>query len=275
MKIKHFVMIMLAMAISFSSCKKDDDPADTDTSVVADNALAERYFDDVKDISDQAFEGNTVTYKGEDFSEAALITPCATITIDTTASPSLITVDFGTVNCMCNDGRNRRGKILVSYTGKYRDAGTIITITFDNYFVNDHQVLGTKTITNNGLNLDGNLSYSINVQGSIVKPNGGGTIQWNSNRTREWINGSGTFTWLDDQYLIRGSASGSSAAGTPFTMLILTPLQKNIGCRHFVSGVLEFTITGKPTRTLNYGTGTCDNDATVTINGISYAIKLN
>ena len=271
---KLLLLSALAMSLCLSSCKKDDDEKDTDTEIFADNALTERYFDDVKDISDQAYSGSMQTYKGADDAEGGLVLPCATVSIDTLAVPATITIDFGPVNCLCNDGRNRRGKILVSFTGKYRKPGTVISITFDNYFVNDYQLVGNKTITNDSLNNNGNLSFSIQVQGSLIKPNNAGTITWNSSRTREWIAGSNTTTWLDDEYLITGSANGTSAKGTPYTLTILTPLHKLIGCRHFVAGVLEMDIQGRPKRTLDYGSGACDNDATVTILGTTYNIKL-
>ena len=47
------------------------------------------------------------------------------------------------------------------------------------------------------------------------------------------------------------------------------------GCRrHFTQGVLEHTPAGKATRYIDYGNGVCDNKATVTINGNTYAITL-
>ncbi|MBK9638931.1 MAG: hypothetical protein IPO63_14420 [Bacteroidetes bacterium] len=52
--------------------------------------------------------------------------------------------------------------------GAYRDSASSHAISFDNYFVNYNQLLGTKTVTNNGRNADGKLSYSITVNGSII-----------------------------------------------------------------------------------------------------------
>lgn len=270
--IKFILLAVVSMSLCLTSCKKDEE--DKDTEIFADNALAERSYDDVKDISDQAYSGTMESYKGGDVIDGSLILPCATVSIDTLATPATITIDFGPVNCLCNDGRNRRGKILVSFTGKYRNPGTVITTTFDNYFVNDHKIEGTKTVTNNSMNPSGNMTFSIQVSGTVTKPNSGGVITWNSTRTREWIAGSTTPTWLDDEYLITGSANGTSAKGTPYTITILTALHKKIGCKHFVAGVLEMDIQNRPKRTLDYGSGACDNDATVTINGVTYNIKL-
>ena len=205
--------------------------------------------------------------------ERSLLSACATVTIDSVATPHTITVDFGASNCLCSDGRYRRGQINISYSGHYRDAGSTHTITFTNYYVNDNKIMGTKTVLNNGRNTAGNLTYSITVNGSIEKSSGG-TITWNSNRTREWIVGESTPAWNDDVYLITGSASGTSAGGTSFTLNITSALRKEIGCRHFVSGSFALTPSGKAVRYVDYGTGACDNTATVTINGNTYNITL-
>jgi len=155
----------------------------------------------------------------------------------------------------------------------YRDYGTVVNVTFDNYFVNDNQIMGQKTMTNKGKNASGNLNYDISVDGKIKKV-GGDSIIWISNRNNEWIEGSGTATWWDDVYLITGDATGVSAAGVSFDLDITKALRKEIGYRHLVSGTIEIAPAGKFKRILDYGDGTRDNKATVTINNKSYDIIL-
>lgn len=269
-------MLAATIGIAFSSCRRDKNDEDKDTSSAADNALAEGTYNDVVNIADQASTGSLSSYMTTENSsgERSLLSTCATVTIDTVATPHTITVDFGSSNCLCSDGRYRRGIINISFSGRYRDAGSTHTITFTNYYVNDNKVMGTKTVVNNGPNSSGNLTYSITVNGQIVKASGGGTITWNSTRTREWIVGESTPAWNDDVYLITGSASGTSAGGTSFTLNITSALRKEIGCRHFVSGSFALTPSGKAVRYVDYGSGGCDNSATVTINGNTYNITL-
>jgi len=260
-------LILLSIGLVVTSCRRERDP-DNDTSAASDNALAESCYSDIQNISDEAYAGD-LSVRAD-----TLVFGCATVIRDTSSSPRTITVDFGTTNCPCNDGRNRRGKIITTYTGGYKDPGTVITHTTDNYFVNDNQVLGTKVVANMGTNTDGYLYYTIDVDGSIIKANGGGTLTWTSDRIREFIEGSSTPEWTDDVYLITGTGSGTRPNGQTFTVTILTALQKEIGCRHFVSGSFELIPSGKPARVLDYGSGTCDNLATVTINGNTYNITL-
>lgn len=281
MKTPHFakyLMVAATVGILLNSCrKKEDEPEDKDTSAAADNAIAEGYFNDANSISDQAAAGNLTSFltTNNNDEERGIMSNCATITHDTSASPRTITIDFGTTNCLCNDGRYRRGIINVTYTGHYRDSLSFHTITFNNYFVNDNQVLGSKTVTNNGHNNAGHLTYSISVNGSVIKANNGGTVTYTSTRTREWLEGESTNIWSDDVYLITGTASGSSSSGTSYTATIITALKIKLSCHWIVSGKLDLTPSGKPTRTIDWGGGTCDDDATVTINGNTYNINLN
>lgn len=256
------------IGVIFTGCRKKDNlETDRDTGSASDNALAEASFTDVNTISDEAAKGG---------SDANILNACATVTYTAGPTDTTMIIDFGAVNCLCKDNRYRRGQILVTWSGAYKDPGHVHTITFNNYFVNDNQIFGTKTVTNNGLNQGGNLSYSIDVNGGIILSavNGGGTISWTSQRTREFIEGSSTDTRLDDVYLITGSANGISAQGNSFTALITNAVRKEMACYYLVSGTIEFSPSGKAKRIIDFGNGTCDNDATVTINGNVYSIKL-
>ena len=265
------------------TCRKnknnDPEEKDTDTSSASDQVLASATVNDMTNIADEAGRTYAVSsFKMSDLS-GLLSASCATVTVDSSAAPArTITVNFGTTNCLCNDNRYRRGILNFSFTGKYRDSLTVITVTPQNYFVNDNQVTGTKTITNKGHNAANHLVYEINANIQIIKSNGGGTISWQSLRQREWIAGESTLIWSDDIYSITGNASGTTSNNNTFTSVITTPLIRNmaVGCRsHFVSGVLEHTPSGKATRYIDYGNGVCDDQAVVTINGVSYTITLH
>lgn len=282
---------MVAVSLTFTGCRNRDKDKDTDTSGAEDNSLADKSFEDMGQISNEAASGSVGSYKSAGYD--GLLSACATITHDTVLNK--ITVDFGSVNCLCNDNRYRRGKIFISYSNSvkpepytYWDSLTSITITTspdNSYFVgndanNMHQVIGSKTVTNNGHNLTtGNMTWTVVVNGQIIKANNQGTISWTSNRVREWLTGEGTpYYWLDDSYGVTGSASGTSANGTPFSMNITSQLIRKISCiRWFVSGTLEFKPGNKPTRYVDFSppsNGACDDVATVTINSNVYTVHM-
>ncbi len=274
-----YLSVVAIVGILFTSCKKKTEDTDRDTSASSDNALAEGTYNDVHNIADQASSGTLTSYLAPSTSgEKGLLSSCAVVTINTTVNPHTITIDFGSTNCLCSDNRYRRGIINVSYTGLYRDSASTHTISFTNYFVNDNQVMGTKTVTNNGHNGAGHLTFSIQVNGTIIKSaaNGGGTITWTSTRTREWIAGESTLaTWSDDEYLITGTASGTNAQGTTFTASTTSALDVKMNCHYIVAGGFQITPNGKATRYVDFGSGACDNQATVTINGNIYNITLH
>ncbi len=279
-----YFMGVSIIGLSLFACKKDNTTTtanETDTSIASDHNLADATYNDVNNIADQASTGTLVfyspTYDGNGkIDVASEKSSCATITNDTTATPHVLTIDFGTTNCTCNDGKNRRGQIIVTYTGHYRDAGSTHTITFNNYYVNDNHVEGTKTVTNNGLNTAGNITFSISVDGQITKTNGD-VITHVASHTREWTEGSSTLVWNDDVYLITGSSHGTkttSSGSTNYTAEINTALKRALSCHWFESGVITITPAGHPARIIDYGSGTCDDQAIVTINGTPHTITL-
>ncbi|MBK7762770.1 MAG: hypothetical protein IPI46_05275 [Bacteroidetes bacterium] len=275
MKPQHFrltlVVLSLATTLIFSACNRRDKNQDNDTQLAGDNTLFENTYNEVLNMADEASEKNT----GDNLSNYKTASTCATITHDTLNVPKTITIDFGNTNCLCNDGRNRRGKILVSYTGKYRDSGSVHTITFDNYFVNDNQVLGSKTVSNLGTNTSNQTHFSIVVNGLIIKALTGDSVVWNSTRTRTWVGGEATIgDKSDDVYEITGSASGTKGS-TAYTMTIIQPLVKAVACGYISKGVMEVQPSGKLLRSIDFGNGTCDNIAQVTIGGNVYTITLH
>lgn len=263
---------VLTATTALNSCSKQK--AD-DYEAAASSALADESYNDAQNIADEASTSGTVSYKTDEGN--SLLAGCAVVTRDTVSNPRVTTIDFGS-GCTGMDGRVRSGKIIVTYDGKYRDPGTTITITFDNFFVNGNQILGTKTIHNDGANGNGNLSFSIHVEGSVIRANNAGTITWVSDRVREWIAGEPTPSRDDDQYSVTGTGSGVASNGDEFSLTIVEPLIRNLApqCRrHFVSGQVLLQRSGRPDKLVDFGNGACDDLATVTVNGVAHIIHLH
>jgi hypothetical protein len=274
---KSLLFFILVFSIILTSCNKDD--KEYNTKVAENYALGESMFSDVfKQVTDGSlWAEDTITNKGAKSSYTSLTSSCATLSItpfDLTTFPKTLIVDYGTTNCLCSDGRYRRGVINAVLTGWYRDSSTVITINPSNYFVNDYLVEGTKTVTNKGHNTSGNLEYDIVVtNGSITGQEG--TSTWNTNRTNEWIEGESTiFNPWDDVYLIRGSANGVTVESEAYTMNILQDLRVELSCKWIVSGLLRIEGSNSYTIDVDYGNGNCDALAVVTINNYSINISL-
>lgn len=270
MKKASFKIIALLMVFSTSiyvvSCKKKDsipepvEKPDFDTN--KDDSKIESEFNDAFSIAEDAMRRNNSGMK------LASDTTCSTITINTTTK--LITVDFGTDGtCEGKDGRKRKGKILISYTGKYRETGTIITTTFDNYFVNDNKIEGEKVVENMG-----DKKYKVTVRNAKIIFTDGTAITWKADRTREWIAGYDTpFDLTDDIYTINGTSEGVNRIGKSF-ITTSTNIEIKLACwfqvpRVFypVKGVkVVKNETDNKQHSIDFGTGNCDKQVTVTLN---------
>lgn len=265
------IIFSLVFAL-FTACKKDDTTVETDTDkdlrVAEDNTLAENASDDISTMSDEAYNTGSLQTRSGQSATAILRTDSVVIT----KADSVITIDFGAAGTVCRDGKLRKGKITITFTGGYRKAGGTVTQTFNNYSVNGNQFSNTSTrsITYNGLNSAGNPNWSITANITITK-SGGIVVAWTSNRVRTMIAGYDTkLNWLDDEYQITGTASGSRTNGSEvisFSLTIGTPLYIKTQCSHIQGGTLNMT-RGQRSISINYGYGTgtpCDGQAEITL----------
>ncbi|HVD98542.1 MAG TPA: hypothetical protein VNB90_10090 [Cytophagaceae bacterium] len=274
---KAALAFMVVATAVFVSCKKDK----KEESVSSDNVTTESNssqseFDDMLKISEDAMSDQSQINKISNTNS------CVTVT----ATTGMITLDYGTA-CVGSDLRTRSGKLIITYTGKYRDPGTVVTITTNNYFVNGKKIDGMRKVTNNGTNTAGNLVYSVVDSDVNGTANGYATITdvdlktttWRSSRTREFAAGASTpLNLLDDEYLINGSADGMTKEGMAYSMTA-TNIRIKIACwasRIFypVSGILSITATDG-TRSIDYGNGDCDRTIQYThTNGKTYTFTL-
>ena len=270
---KHILKTSILFALIgliTTSCNRDklDDFITTQDYGVANGMMS-----DAKDMVDVNFNSSA---------EARLSAPAcdgATITIenlDSFLTPDSLTIDFGNTNIWCH-GKFRKGKIIAIRTAPQLTKGSITTITFEDYFVNDHQIDGEKIVTNTGLNTDHFLEFDIEAVIDIHLENGN-SINWISNRTRTWISGGETLLdRSDDQYEINGSTNGTHINGD-FNVIISSPIILDIGCWEngscaIKSGVAEVTPPNGNTRVIDYGDGSCDCNRTITVNGTTYEVS--
>ncbi len=287
--------LMLLLLVILVSCKKKESAdKDTDTAAASENNYAEHAINDLSMIGDQAgWSNNTntlTTYKVGDVQQVFLLSCVQSITRDTINK--VITVDFGGTPNLCQDGRTRAGKIEYQYSGgaRYRDSGVVIKVNPINYSVDGNKISGSKSIKNLG-RINGNFTWSIEANMEIQKANNGGKIKWSCSRTKVLLNTPAVYQgpnapikWASAKIGLMGTANGTTAGNDNFTLKITSQLIRDFSCspdpskphRHpFIQGNLEFTPGIKATRFVNFGAGTCDLDATVTINGNAFSIKLH
>lgn len=258
------------MAVVFYSCKKTEEkppanPADAIQLSIAHNT-SETLYDDVFDVVLQDGQSNNVAGKGQ---------TCATVTlsnVEPNVFPKTMTIDFGT-GCTSSNGITRKGKLVVNLSGKIRTAGTVLTVNFENYSVNGYKLEGTLAITNNSGAGPGLGFTSQTTNGKLTYPDGVTIFTHSGTHTLTQTAGAGTVTFTDDDFTWTGSGTTTSSAGNSLSTNITTALVKKASCKNIVAGVQDFTFNNI-SGTLNYGDGSCDNIATLTIGQFNQTVTL-
>ena len=289
--------VIFSALMIFTSCKKDNstnstnDPNPAATVDVAQSDVgAEAQFDDVFNIT----MGVQASDAGEDIgigTGAGVIykpaNPDGTATLDSVSAcftvtvvpktlhvfPKVVTIDFGT-GCPGKDGKFRKGEIVTTYTGPMFIPGNSATTTFVDYNVDSFKIEGTHSVENTST-LD-KLAWKVKVvDGKITNTLNGNWRKWEGVREPKRIEGNGTPLLLsDDVFQITGHASGSNSNGNSWISLITEPLIRKFICSWIEKGQVKITRNSN-SAVLDYGEGTCDNKATITINGVIHNISLH
>lgn len=286
-----FVFFSLVFVLS---CKKENSTSDAEqeqaslASSEGDVQAEETFnntFDDVMGANNDVGISGTGIFFGRSDTLVTGVPPCFTVTIthpSTSFFPVIIVVDFGTTGCTGPDGRTRRGKVRTEYTARLINPGAVATTTFDGFYVNDVHVEGTHRITNITAANTAQRKFKVEViDGKLTRPNGN-YVKWNSTKTVTQVEGNATATPLDDIYKIEGGAHGQALRGNllvAWESTITEPLYKRVTCRWIVRGKIKTVRISSTTANswvavLDFGNGTCDDQAVITINGVSHQITL-
>lgn len=294
------LVMVTALIVFVASCQKKAEVDSTTNTVetaqtaltIESDAAAEALYDDVWDnvmgvSAEVGFDDGVGGFFGRQAStsndglqqsrtDSVRGPRCAVVTVTPMGNnfPKTVTINFGT-GCAGPDGRVRRGKIITVYTGRMTMPGSIATTTFDGYYVDSNKIEGTHITENTSTS--NNRSFNLKViDGKISFPSGN-YIAWNKNKTWVQTEGNGTPHFaMDDVFSITGTGNGTVKNGTVINQWSSTILQAVIrrpNCRWAVRGEVRITRNGN-TGILNYGNGTCDNQATMTINGNTINITL-
>ena len=158
--------------------------------------------------------------------------------------------------------------IVVNYNGKRFMPGSVMAVTFLNFYKNDAKVEGTHTITNITPSQQDYPKFKIVNSGKMIFPDGRSATR-EQKLTREWQKGS---TPSDDKWVTEGSATGTNKNGKIYEMKITSSIICSRACEISnkvfipVQGIKTLTVDSKVI-TIDYGDGSCDNTLTITVNG--------
>lgn len=275
MKLNHVILLILIVCLS-TACKKEETVADSIDSTAElmtaiDQSRGEGESNMIQTMSKGGLDRRlSAKTSGLD---SLVIPDCATETLDTTSVPRVYEINFGTVDCPCWDGKNRRGKLRTTWTGDVRDSGTVITTTAIDFYLNNVAWVYTHKESNIGLSPLGHPMRQVEVTDCKIL-GADGTVEYYAKRTIEHTKGRNTPDNLgDDEFLIRGETNGKDRKGNTFSSLILKPLKFNNDCKFISAGSIEL-IRNQEKRRLEYGDGICDNKAKMYIRGEVFDYEL-
>jgi hypothetical protein len=289
--LKISTALVISAVILFTACKKDSSSATNTTNntgaqdLSANGSTADAAYSDAFNVALQT---------GSDENLDAIMTQngnvqtnglravngingyyCATVTASGSTFPVTVTVDFGS-GCTSADSITRSGSITYVFSGRLRTPGSTISVTFNNYTVNGYQISGSYAIENTSSG--GNISLSSTItSGTIVFPTDSSYSFSGTKTTTVALTGIDTTNLLNNQFSITGNYLLSNSSGASLTANVTTPLIRELSCRNIVSGVVSFIYTSGSITvdgTLDYGSGTCDNSAVITIGATAKTITL-
>jgi hypothetical protein len=267
---RNLMFILLAFTLTFVACNKDENLSPEEAITTSEDlTTVQNIVQDTEDEVDAIMEGVEL--------ETIVTTddcPTITVTPEDGSFPRTVTIDYGLEGCEGPRGRWRIGQIVVTQSDFMYNEGAVRTVTFVGFSIDDVQVAGTKTLTNNGLNADGFPSLTRTVEGAMLTFPNGTQVSWEANHTLTQIGGFNTNVVIDNVFEVTGGSSGVNRNGVAFSVTIIEPLIKSKNCPWIEAGVKEYTF-GDRTRTLDYGAGSCENLATVTLaNGNTRTIRI-
>ena len=266
-----FGILMLAV---LASCENDSEIAQSPADEVdfSENAEIESDFDDVDNFATEGMDLEVYSAAApEGSSSAKLAKPnrrhlpdCAEITHDHEAQ--VITIDFGE-SCEGRGGKVFSGKIIITYTDRKFIPGSIITTTFEDFFVDGKQIEGLRVSENISASLEDNPTFHVTLtDGKITWPDGAFATK-DADKVKMWVRAQNPLN--DEFHILEGSKSwGLNKEGVDYSTEVLEDIvYKNIckleGVHIPVDGVKQ-VVKGGRTYTVDFGDGECDNIVTVT-----------
>jgi hypothetical protein len=269
-------VLVTVMGATFTSCKKEK--PDTETQSAVDNSICEAEFGkSMTSVNGFAIKENGIKSMMD---ANSAMSGAPTITVDPADTldgfPITMTIDYGPVSSPTTDavdGKPRSGQVVCVFSNNWHIVGSYVKVTLVNYKV------GLASFSCDSMRITHTAANAFSQQifrGRCSDPAWTNTLQWEGTRTFAQTGGaSSPLNPMDDVYSLTGNASGVNREGKSYTMNISAPVVKRTSCSWIESGRVDITPEGLAVRTVDYGNGTCDAQATLTINGNTFTFNMN
>jgi hypothetical protein len=272
---KLFISLAL-LSLNFIGCKKES--STPEPTVSTDNQIEAKDMGQSEDVNNgidnavaEAMLSNSSSFAQRNDPQNSELS-CADVVRDTVAHTVTITYN----HCQGPHGHVRDGQIIITYqNGGYWDVGASWDVTFNDFYVDDMQVTGTRHVANVGPASNG-MTWNIDASLTFTNTGNGSTRTWNSTRTRVITQGYGDTTVTNHIYVINGTATHANSATGRSVAITLTNLTRDLSCQYITAGTMLCDPNdNRPNKLIDFGNGTCDDLATVTVGSNTFQIHLH
>jgi hypothetical protein len=255
-----FLTALFLLASLLQSCKKDNaDLALGAERVTAEDLVAASDLSEIADAEIDEYIPNSFLVGAAEERGG-----CAEVSFQEPRGvwPNVITIDYGT-GCTQPGGITFKGKIIVNQSNRMDVVGATRVVSYENFFIENAQVTGGRTLTNVGPNASGQPTWTKIGAETIIFPDGSQASR-NINHVRTQTEGFDTPDLRPDNvWQVTINDNGTNRNGNAFSAVTTSPLVRRFTCPWIVSGILELSVNDS-TRSLDFGDGSCENDATLT-----------
>ena len=208
-------------------------------------------------------------------------TPCDTLTyvsgnpVNFTPNP-VYALDISNASCANTmpDGKMRSGKVLVRFTGAINTPSCQMVIKLLNYVSSGIEyscdsIVASQTVVGADFG-----TFNVKLTNATVKTTGYSLKYSFNGKVEVYTKGNNSTT--NAFSTMSGEVSGTNRHGLAYSASIPqeTALVKQKNCAYITSGMMNLTPQGFKTRQINFGKGSCDDEASFTVNENTVAFKL-
>lgn len=259
--------IFFSIVFFICSCQNEEIGVSQATMVSESEADLEMVFNAVNAITSAAMKYATEQTTAQRTAQNGELA-CAAVEFEGTEKIGKIVIDFGTQGCRGKDGLRRRGKIIVEYNGKQIYYGSLIYTTFVDFYLDKYKVEGT--IKSENISDRAEKQFNISVSdGKLIFPDQT-YATWQTERVHTWIDSAGHNGVLS----VTGTSKGLTNTGKAYSTFIEEPLIINLACAESgnytpVQGIKSIVLNTEEKSLIDYGTGNCDRQYTITTEEVS------
>jgi hypothetical protein len=284
--VKFSLILVTSSLVCFASCKKDPKSEDKPKEPVT----TEKAFEALKEFAEAGNQFSATVKESGSIVDETGLAPTKNLH-ETSGYPMiscvaqgdgtwLVICDYGPELIPCDDGYQRRGIVNILTTGLFTTIGTVMTVTFDDFYQKgdwlplEYKIDGTQVITHSKLDVPTVPEmryYTVTVADGLITYNNK-EIHYSETTTRAlWYNDE----LCSNNWYIVGEWNGISSSDVPYTLKAddTAVLRYKVCCHFFQDGILNIDVEGLSPFYIDYGyfeeESDCDRKAMLYYPGIS------